>query len=205
MTKLTFHAKPSFNILKVCRATQASKQGDRNMRPTAEVQGLLFKTCERLAPLSIAALLCVAAAGPAPAAGGERLPAGARATPGAEVREDAMPAPAGWITLFADEDWYKNLRSPERLFTGVLHAVPQRADMMTTLQRTTLYTLDKRAVYTGAKTVPALDALVGKVVTFRGKPYEIELEGQAVREIWPASVMETREPLHPTIPDNTRP
>ncbi len=106
-------------------------------------------------------------------------------------------APAGWQKLFADEDWYKNHEAQERLFTGVLNAIKQDPDMATTLQRTSLYSLGRRTIYTHANKVDALDKLVGKVVTIRGKAVDMELEGHAVREIWPAAVMEAKEPLHP--------
>ncbi len=109
----------------------------------------------------------------------------------------AAAAPVGWQKLFADEDWYKNHKAPERLFTGVLNAIKQDPNVATTLQRTSLYSLDRRTIYTATKKVDALEKLVGKVVMIRGKMVEMELEGRVVREIWPAAVMEAKEPLHP--------
>jgi len=127
----------------------------------------------------------------------------------AKVADLPKPNPGGWVKLFADEGWYKNQKGPERQFTGVLSAIKQDPNMATTLQRKSLYSLDsyvKRVVYTGAKNVDALDALVGKTVTIRGKVVNMELEGRALREIWPASVKERKEPLrpieiHPNPPD----
>lgn len=109
----------------------------------------------------------------------------------------AAEARGAWQKLFADEAWYKNAAGQERLFTGVLNAVKDDPNMATTLQRTSFYSLDKRTIYTGAKRVDALDKLAGKVVTIRGKAVDMELEGREVREIWPAAVMEAKEPLHP--------
>jgi hypothetical protein len=104
---------------------------------------------------------------------------------------------AGWIRLFADEDWYKRQAGPERLFTGELKAIKVDRDMATTLQRTSYYSLGPRTVYTVAKRVAALDALIGKVVTIRGKVVEMQLEGRGLREIWPGQVREAKEDPHP--------
>lgn len=108
-----------------------------------------------------------------------------------------VAGPGRWVRLFADEEWYKRQVGPERLFTGELKAIKVDPDMVTTLQRTSYYSLGPRTIYTGAKRLPALDALVGKVVTIRGKAVDMALEGQMVSEIWPAQVREAREPLHP--------
>lgn len=114
-----------------------------------------------------------------------------------KVANAATEAPAGWKKLFADEDWYRGQKAPERLFTGVLNATKQNPNLVTTLQRTSLYSLDRRTIYTGGSRVDVLDKLVGKVVTIRGKAVEMELEGRVLLEIWPAAVKEAREPLHP--------
>jgi len=108
------------------------------------------------------------------------------------------PVPVGWQEFFAGEDWYRTQPGQERLFSGVLNANGQDQDLATTLQRTSLYSLGERTVYTGARRVPALDALVGKRVTLRGKAIDMELEGQTVREVWPAAVREgddLRQPI----------
>jgi len=118
----------------------------------------------------------------------------------AKVADLRKVNPGGWVKLFADEDWYKNQKGQEHQFTGVLTAVKQAPNMATTLQRKSFYSLDsyvKRVVYTGAKNVDALDVLVGKTVTIRGKVVNIELEGRALREIWPASIREAKEPRQP--------
>jgi hypothetical protein len=59
--------------------------------------------------------------------------------------------------------------------------------------RTSYYRLRDRTVYTGGKKVKALDRLIGKEVEIRGKPVNMELEGQALAEIWPAAVRPTPE------------
>lgn len=113
------------------------------------------------------------------------------AGPAATPAPAPTPAPAGeqagWTRLFADEQWYKAQTTDEQQFVGTLQAVPN-ADLPSTLMRTSYYRLGRRTMYTAAKKVPALDGLVGKRVVIRGKPYDIELSGQAVSEIWPAAV-----------------
>lgn len=97
-------------------------------------------------------------------------------------------AAGGDVTkLFADESWYKNRAGEETVFTGKLEGV-KGAGMATTLMRSAFYKLGDRTIYTGAKTVQALDELVGQTVEIRGKAVDMELEGRSVREIWPASV-----------------
>jgi hypothetical protein len=49
------------------------------------------------------------------------------------------------------------------------------------------YKLGERFLYPG-KQNPELEKLVGQNVEVRGKPYDVELEGQSVSEIWPASI-----------------
>lgn len=114
----------------------------------------------------------------------------ARKTAGPTSQPDTpatQPAAAGWTPLFSTEKWYTDQPGNEQEFTGTLEAVPQ-ADVATTLMRTSLYRLGSRSIYTGARKVDALDKLVGKKVVIRGKPYDIELEGQGVSEIWPAAI-----------------
>ena len=55
------------------------------------------------------------------------------------------------------------------------------------MQRSSYYKLADRTIYTGARKIESLDRLVGKQVEIRGKPVEMELEGQALREIWPGA------------------
>jgi len=96
-----------------------------------------------------------------------------------------------WQKLFADEGWYKNQAGAEQVFSGTLEGIPVVEGMATTLQRDSYYKLGGRTLYTGAKKLPALDALVGRKVEIRGKPVDMDgLEGQNVREIWPAAVRE---------------
>lgn len=93
----------------------------------------------------------------------------------------------GWQPLFEKEGWYRQQAGKEIVFRGKLEAVKD-ADRPSTLMRTSYYRLGDRTVYTGARRVAALDALVGKEVEIRGKAVDMELEGQSLREIWPAAV-----------------
>jgi len=56
-----------------------------------------------------------------------------------------------------------------------------------TLMRPHSYKLGDRFLYPGRKH-NELERLVGKKVEIRGKPYDVELEGQPVREIWPGAI-----------------
>jgi len=115
-----------------------------------------------------------------------------------EVKVDpkkVAPAPGGrpaagggkWTTLFAKERWYTSRKGAETSITGTLQAVPG-AGGISTLQRTAYYRIGKYRLYTRARKHPALDRLVGKAVQVRGKVVEMNLEGQHLREIWPAAV-----------------
>ena len=98
----------------------------------------------------------------------------------------ASVAPAPWENLFAEEDWYRQQAGEEQVLRGKLEALaPPQAS---TLMRSALYKLGDRTIYTGAKKLPALDGLAGKTVEIRGKAVDMELSGQAVREIWPAAI-----------------
>ncbi|MCG3179916.1 MAG: hypothetical protein BIFFINMI_02266 [Phycisphaerae bacterium] len=126
------------------------------------------------------------------------------------VPAPAVPQAGDWTDLSSGEGWYKNQAGKEQEFVGTLEAVPN-ADVPSTLQRTSYYHLGGRTIYTGAKKMAALDRLVGKKVVIRGKPYDINLEGQAVSEIWPGAIRPARaddadkipagqaEPLRPLI------
>ncbi|MBI5725406.1 MAG: hypothetical protein HZA50_15725 [Planctomycetes bacterium] len=113
-------------------------------------------------------------------------PATARADQPASTAPSSQPAK--WIKLFADEDWYKNQAGKEQVFAGKLEAIKVNPDQATTLMRTSYYRMGGRNIYTGGKKVKELDGLVGKNVEIRGKTYDINLEGQAVSEIWPAEI-----------------
>lgn len=89
--------------------------------------------------------------------------------------------------LFSEQPWYQNRAGEETVFRGKLEAVPNAAGP-SILQRTAFYRLGQRTIHTRAQRVPALDRLVGRQVEFRGKAVDMQLEGQAVREIWPAAV-----------------
>jgi len=119
---------------------------------------------------------CAAKAGRCEACGAKLAAARARPTP-----------------LFADEQWYKDQPGNEAEFIGVLEAAPAQAGADTRM-RASFYRLGERAVYTGAKKAPALDALVGKRVLLAGKAVDMELGGRRVREIWPASVCAAPRP-----------
>jgi len=103
-----------------------------------------------------------------------------------------MTVQAGvWHKLHADERWYKNQRGKEREFTGVLKVKPKPKPgeiMASTLQRECYYFVGEWRVYTGAKRVAVLEQLGGKNVVIRGKAVEMNLEGQHLKEIWPATV-----------------
>ncbi len=110
-----------------------------------------------------------------------------------EIRIGIAAAAGGgkWQDLFATKDWYKNQRGAEQVFKGKLVAVG-RAGGDSTLMRTSHYKLGERTIYTGARKSPALDKLVGKNVEIRGKPVDMNLEGQSLKEIWPAAVRATK-------------
>ncbi len=91
-----------------------------------------------------------------------------------------------WQPLFEKEGWYKQQQGKEVVFRGKLEAI-KGAGGPSTLMRTSYYRLGDRTIYTGARKVAALDALVGREVEIRGKAVDMELEGQSLREIWPAS------------------
>lgn len=55
------------------------------------------------------------------------------------------------------------------------------------MMRAHFYKLNNRLIYPSKKH-PELDKLVGQQVEIRGKAYDIELEGQALSEIWPAAI-----------------
>ena len=103
----------------------------------------------------------------------------------------AGPPAAGrakWITLYANEPWYKARKGFEATTMGTLQAVPN-AGAATTLQRTVFYKIGKFRIYTAGRKRPELDKLVGKGVTIRGKIVRMNLEGQGLREIWPAAIL----------------
>ena len=104
----------------------------------------------------------------------------------AEGGEEATPpAASGWTKLCADEQWYKQQAGTEQVFRGKLERLePPQAS---TLMRSAFYRLGDRTVYTAARKVAALDKLVGVDAEIRGKAVDMALEGQKVREIWPAA------------------
>jgi hypothetical protein len=95
-----------------------------------------------------------------------------------------------WQPLFEGEAWYADQPGEESIFRGLLKAAPD-ADAPSVLQRVAYYRLGERSIYTGAKRIPELERLLDKQVELRGKAVEFELEGQAIREIWPAAVRAT--------------
>ena len=95
--------------------------------------------------------------------------------------------PGRWDDLYAREPWYLQQAGEEAQFSGVLLRVPD-SGLGGTMQRPAVYRLGDRTVYTGGQTVPALEARIGRPVTIRGKAVAFPLEGQQVREIWPAAV-----------------
>ena len=96
------------------------------------------------------------------------------------------PATAEWVTLFADQGWYKGQKGDEQIFRGKLEGLQPPG--IGTLMRNAHYKLGDRTIYTGAKKIAALDAFVGQDVEIRGKPVDMSLEGQNLKELWPAAV-----------------
>lgn len=102
----------------------------------------------------------------------------------------------GGTALFAKEKWYQNQPGKERVFVGELERIPN-AGLPSTLQRTSYYRLGKWTIYTGAKRMKPLEKLVGQRVALCGKAVEFNLEGQSLREIWPATVQAAPEHAQP--------
>lgn len=97
-------------------------------------------------------------------------------------------AALAWQNVNNGEKWYQDQKAAkEQTFTGMLEAAPAPQGA-TALQRTALYKLDGKSVFTGGKKVKALDALVGQKVEARGKAVKMELEGQNLDETWIAQV-----------------
>jgi hypothetical protein len=104
----------------------------------------------------------------------------------AVAAEKGADPKGAWIKLFADADWYKQQPGKETVFRGKLEAV--QPPQVSTLMRNAYYKLAGRTIYTGGQKVAALDKRVGAEVEIRGKAVDMNLEGQALKEIWPASV-----------------
>jgi uncharacterized protein YecT (DUF1311 family) len=108
---------------------------------------------------------------------------------GPAATQPSKPA-AAWIKLSADEAWYKDHKQPEQVFSGTLmrHKEPGAS----TLMRSHSYRLGDRFLYPGQQR-PELDKLLYKKVEIKGKPYDVNLEGQAVKEIWAAAIRPVAE------------
>jgi len=100
-------------------------------------------------------------------------------------REWEKESAGNWKKLYEDQAWYKNHRQPEQVFRGTLQR--HREPEVSILQRPHRYKLGDRFIYPGREH-PELEKLIGREVEVRGKPYDVELEGRSVREIWPAAV-----------------
>ncbi len=107
-------------------------------------------------------------------------------TRAADAHTEPAAAAADGEKLYADEKWYQQQAGAEQVFRGKLQAVA--APRASSLMRNALYKLGNRTIYTGAKKLPAFDALAGKEVEIRGKAVDMELAGRPVREIWPAAI-----------------
>jgi len=106
----------------------------------------------------------------------------------------AAVKPGVWHKLSGDARWYKRQKSKEREFTGTLKVKPKPQPGMimgTSLMRPCYYWLGEWRIYTGARRVDVLEQLGGKKVVIRGKAVEMNLEGQHLKEIWPATVKVT--------------
>ena len=90
-----------------------------------------------------------------------------------------------WKNLYSDEQWYKEYKQPEQVFTGTLQR--HQEAQFSALQRPHRYKLGDRFLYPARKN-EELERLVGQKVEIRGKAYDVELEGQSVREIWPGAI-----------------
>jgi hypothetical protein len=100
--------------------------------------------------------------------------------------DTAADARGEWSRLFADEDWYKQTGVEEQVFQGKLESVQE--PVSDAVQRSMLYRVGERTIYTGGRKVAALDTLVGSEIEIRGKAVDMAVEGQAFREVWPAFV-----------------
>ncbi len=103
-------------------------------------------------------------------------------------RQASQPASrpaAEWTQLYADQPFYKDNKEPEQVFTGTLELT--KKEQMSTLMRSSRYNLGGRTLFPAAKQ-PALEKFVGQKVEIKGKVYDTTLEGQQVREIWPAAI-----------------
>jgi len=103
------------------------------------------------------------------------------------LAENKAPTLYAWQDLGTDKTYQDKKDVKEQTFTGELEAIPNTG-APGIIQRTSFYKLGDKTVFTGGKKKPALDALVGKKVDIRGKAVDMELEGQQLHEIWPASV-----------------
>ncbi|MCS7304818.1 MAG: hypothetical protein NZ602_06900 [Thermoguttaceae bacterium] len=106
------------------------------------------------------------------------------------------PSEASWQKLFADEDWYQQAEGEEQIFRGRLEALPPGPEI-DILMRTSFYRLGDRNIYTGARKLEVLDRLVGQEVEILGKPVDMALEGQQLKEIWPAAIRPAANPTPP--------
>lgn len=99
----------------------------------------------------------------------------------------AKIAAAAWQNVCSNEKWYRDEKIKEQVFTGTLEAIPD-AGGPGIVMRTSYYKLGDRNIFTSGKKLPVLDGVVGKKVDLKGKPYDMNLEGKAISEIWPAQV-----------------
>jgi hypothetical protein len=164
---------------------RTSVQGNKALVVDARV--VVQATDGTITSISLATDEAIRAAGGTPASGATSQPASGPASRATSGPTSGPAAGAAWIKLFADEAWYKQQEGKEQVFGGKLEAVPQSGDAGI-LMRTSYYKLGSRTIYTGARKVKALDNLVGKKVDIRGKEVLMNLEGQALDEIWPAAV-----------------
>ena len=114
----------------------------------------------------------------------------------AKVREKTAPATtpaaAEWTKLHAEEGWYRDLDKPEQVFVGTLQQMDRR------------YQLGSRFLWPD-KQNPVLDKLVGQKVEIRGKPWDVQLKGMPVSEIWAGAVRSASQPAATSQPATTQP
>jgi hypothetical protein len=123
----------------------------------------------------------------------EEKPARAVINPEIVQTAPAHKGPAPWAQLYGNQKWYASQKGKLQTFTGTLQAIPQKPGIGSTLMRTAHYRLGKWRIFTSGQRHHALDRLVGKRVSIRGKAVEMNLEGHHLREIWPASVRQEPE------------
>jgi len=101
--------------------------------------------------------------------------------------------------VYAREEWYTTAPAPEEVWVGKLVAQQEETSIV---MRTSYYKLmieegtrrkpddaAERTIYSQGQKHPGLDRHVGQRVRLSGKPFDLELEGTRVSEIWPGRIL----------------